>query len=103
MRIVTRPFSDPCRDLAVCRAPGRIIMLEMQLKDTRELSHAMYIISHRFGFWTTLRVLVSSALRRRREAHELALLDNWVRRDIGLPEIDVEPQIDWLHRWDGRL
>lgn len=78
-------------------------MLELQLKDTRELSLALDIISRKFGFWTTFRGLVVAHLRRWRMQRELAFLDNRTRRDIGLPEIVREPQILWLDRWDGRL
>lgn len=78
-------------------------MFELQLRDARELDLAFDIIRRKFGFWTTLRALLASEMQRRRKARELAFLDNRTRRDIGLPEIEVEPQILWLHRWDGRL
>lgn len=78
-------------------------MFELQLKDARELDLALDVIRRKFGFWRTLRALLSTEMQRRRKARELALLDNRTRRDIGLPEIEVEPQILWLHRWDGRL
>jgi uncharacterized protein YjiS (DUF1127 family) len=78
-------------------------MLELQLRDARELVLALDTIRRKFGFWTTFRALLATEMRRRRERRELALLDNATRRDIGLPEIEVEPQILWLYRWDGRL
>lgn len=78
-------------------------MLELQLKDARELDLALDIISRKFGFWRTLRALLATELERRRARREMAFLDNRTRRDIGLPEIEAEPQILWLHRWDGRL
>lgn len=78
-------------------------MLELQLRDARELALALDTISRRFGFWTTVRALVATEIRRRHQRRELAFLDNRTRRDIGLPEIEVEPQILWLHTWDGRL
>lgn len=78
-------------------------MLELQLKDARELSLALDIISERFGFWRTLRALMRGAVRRSRERRELARLDNATRRDIGLPEIECEPHILWIFPWDSRL
>ncbi|MCD2173250.1 DUF1127 domain-containing protein [Rhizobium sp. C4] len=78
-------------------------MFELQLKDAGELSLALDRISRRFGFWTTLRALMAAERKRRRERRELAYLDNRTRQDIGLPVIEVQPQILWLHRWDGRL
>jgi len=43
-------------------------------------------------------------MQRRRKERELALLENRTRRDIGLPEIEVEPNILWQFRaWDHRL
>lgn len=78
-------------------------MLELQLRDAGELGPALDIISRKFGFWTTLRALLGTEMQRRRKARELAFLDNRTRRDIGLPEIEVEPQILWLFPWDNRL
>lgn len=79
-------------------------MFELQLKDARELDLALDLIRRQFGFWTTLRALLATEMQRRRKARELALLDNRTRRDIGLPEIEVQPQILWLFGgWDHRL
>ncbi|HWU63350.1 MAG TPA: DUF1127 domain-containing protein [Ensifer sp.] len=78
-------------------------MLELQLEDARQLSLALENIRRRFGFWATFTALVATELRRVREAGELARLDNRTRRDIGLPEIEVEPNILWIGRWDSRL
>lgn len=79
-------------------------MFELQLKDARELDLALDIIRRKFGFWRTLRALLSTEMQRRHKARELALLDNRTRRDIGLPEIEAEPQILWQFRcWDNRL
>jgi hypothetical protein len=52
----------------------------------------MDAINRKFGFWTTVRVLVLSEMLRRRHAWELSLLDSRTRQDIGLPEIEIEPQ-----------
>ena len=79
-------------------------MFELQLRDARELDLALDIIRRKFGFWRTLRALLATEMQRRRKARELALLDNRTRRDIGLPEIEVEPNILWQFRaWDHRL
>lgn len=78
-------------------------MFELQLKDARELDLALDIIRRKFSFWTTLRALLATEMQRRRKARELAFLDNRTRRDIGLPEIEVQPQILWLFPWDHRL
>lgn len=79
-------------------------MFELQLRDARELSLALDTIRRKFGFWTTFRALLATEMQRRRKLRELAFLDNRTRRDIGLPEIEVEPQILWLFRgWDHRL
>ena len=68
-------------------------MLELQLKDVNDLSWALDTLSRKFGFWATLRALLSSTMQRSRERRELALLDNRTRRDIGLPPIEVEPRV----------
>ncbi|MCD2176670.1 DUF1127 domain-containing protein [Rhizobium sp. C1] len=79
-------------------------MFELQLKDARELSLALDVIHRKFGFWTTFRALLATEMQRRRNMRELAFLDNRTRRDIGLPEIEVEPHIFWpFRRWDDRL
>jgi uncharacterized protein YjiS (DUF1127 family) len=78
-------------------------MLELQLKDARELNLALDAISRHFGFWRALLMLLKASLRRRQEQRALALLDNATRRDIGLPEREVEPNVLWLFPWDGRL
>ncbi len=78
-------------------------MFELQLRDARELDLALDLIRRQFGFWTTLRALLGTEMQRRRKARELAFLDNRTRRDIGLPEIEVEPHILWPGRWDSRL
>ena len=79
-------------------------MFELQLRDARELDLALDIIRRKFGFWRTLRALLATEMQRRRKERELALLENRTRRDIGLPEIEVEPNILWQFRaWDHRL
>lgn len=78
-------------------------MFELQLRDARDLDLALNIIRRKFGFWKTLRALLATEMQRRRKVRELAFLDNQTRRDIGLPEIEREPQILWLFPWDSRL
>lgn len=77
-------------------------MLELQLKDDKELLWLLDDLSRKFGFWTTLKTLLLAVIRRRRDAYALEHLDNRIRRDIGLPEKDAQPVVLWPFPFDFR-
>ncbi len=77
-------------------------MREIQSLVAYPLAEAMNELHREYGFWKLVRALLALGWRERRSSNRLDDLDNYMRRDIGLPEMEAPRRHASLDPWDFR-
>lgn len=78
-------------------------MREMQSLVAYSLKEAIGELHREFGFWRVARALLAAVCRERRVSNRVDGLNSYMRRDIGLPEVERPRHPISLHPWDVRF
>lgn len=78
-------------------------MREIQSLVAYPLARTVGELRREFGFWRVARALLATVWRERRASNRVDGLNNHMRRDIGLPEVEVQRRPISLNPWDARF
>ncbi|ATN34628.1 hypothetical protein ACO34A_12540 [Rhizobium sp. ACO-34A] len=78
-------------------------MREIQSMIANPLAKSVGELHREFGFWRVARALLSAVWQERRISNRVDGLNSHMRRDIGLPEVELPRRPISLNPWDARF